>query len=138
MRPIAILALLGAAVFTTAAQAHPHHGHGHRYAAPANHYAPPARYQAPHSYAPPAGYAPSYSHAPYRHGYAAQTHSYGGYPYGGGYAYPPHGYVPGFDAGRRGPSTESYNYGYAGGPTFGMGRRPVINGVQIFGAPDGK
>ena len=34
------------------------------------------------------------------------------------------------------PETESVNFGYSGGPTYGQGSMPVINGVRLNFNPD--
>lgn len=34
------------------------------------------------------------------------------------------------------PTTEGFNFGFSGGPTFGTDEMPVINGVRLRGAPD--
>jgi len=134
MKNITIACALGALFATTAAEAHPRHGYGHGYAPPAprHHYSPPARHYGHHRYAPPRSYAPVYGGSYSQRSYAQPVPAYRPYGYG-----PVH-YPYGFNSAARGPASEGYNFGYAGGPTFGMGRRPVINGVQIFGPPDGE
>ena len=113
------LAALGA-LAAAPAEAHRYHGHGGfgvGVTLGTGYYAPRYYRPAPRYYRP----APRPVRPAYGYGYGAPR------PYG------PYGDVQNFR--NDGPVTEGYNYGYRGGPTFGRGRRPVINGVKVFGPP---
>jgi hypothetical protein len=81
--------------------------------------------------------APSYGyrHRKARHsGYRNQFPSYVRNPYAN---YP----VSSYDHRSFGPyedipTTEGFNVGYAGGPTYGSDQNPVINGVSLNGPPN--
>ena len=134
MKTLTIACALGALCLATAAEAHPRHGYGHggyhNYAPPVQRYAPPAPQYDSYGYPPRQSYAPVYggSYSGHRGGHAAPAYR----------PYSPYGYAPyayGYNSAANGPVSEGYNFGYSGGPTFGMGRRPVINGVRVFGPP---
>ena len=81
---------------------------------------------------------PSYSYSGYSspsYGYRHRGgHGYYGYvrnerrrPYDGHLSYGPYSDVP---------TTEGFNVGYSGGPTFGNDHMPVINGVRVGNNPN--
>ena len=142
MKTLALAALASVAL-TASAAAHPHHGqsygqvHGGYHGGHAPYGAPAYSAYSGRSVAPATYRAPGYrSYGGYAAAprYAAPTRYYDD-PYAPPYGARPYGPFVSNSAGY-GPTTEGFNFGYQGGPTFGRGRRPVINGVRIFGPPN--
>ncbi len=78
--------------------------------------------------------APSYGYRHRKTGYRNQLNRYVRNPYAN-YPVTPYGHRS-FGPYEDIPTTEGFNVGYAGGPTYGTDQNPVINGVRLNGAPN--
>lgn len=144
-----IAVALGASfILASAASAHNPYGSQGGYSSGYQSYSAP-RYSAP-TYSAPLYSAPSYSAPRYS---APSNRGYRHYGYGSNSGYAPSAYYyppvtnPYYTRPRnphtpRGlgpvsdiPTTEGFNIGYSGGPTFGTDQNPVINGVRLNAAP---